>query len=607
MTKTLTETGNIQEALYLSKLSRNLSGPQLKIATAAYFIKRRQFDSAELCLDMVINEVLPAAVNEDSSLSLLINAIVEKALVAQSRKDFARAGRYLDLANGLLRHEKDPRTFDIGLVWSTKGVLALAQHDYRSAKRMFSKAVGILGSDNSDLAAHAKLSGGLAAYRDFDFELSLEMYRAATGSDNALVELQARLGIIDALTVLDRPQEAIAACKSLESDLPHLDLRQSIRTIVLANLREKIASNLLSQGKSVKAIRTYLKVAEKAALVERAKVFATLAVLAFGRGQPDRARLYEKEARDLSASLKHDIPEVLLSLSRLNLMRGHADVASQQLFDAIVDLPKGNRDPQILLPYDLMDISIRQVKGELSKAEEKTQGLHEFLGRVMPISSIYASILCTLGSLSQLNGDLDQAHQFYNQALSIGEQLHAPGVILQASSGLGQVALERHEVDQALQYFKRAHEIADAIGQVLSAHSMKIFELIAEIRMRGGPDERDAIALSELLEEGYRFESVPLDFQAVLNLAVLWSQIGDLDRAIDYFEEAAATAQQEGLTLAALIATGLLAIVLDDRGDKSRAEELLTNVLSQMEELGIDIPAKDQFADRYRDLTGFPF
>ena len=607
MAKTLTETGNIQEALYLSKLSRDSTGPQLKIATAAYFIKRRQLDSAELCLDMVINEVLSAAGNDDSYLSLLISAIVEKALVAQSRKDFIRAKRYLDLANELLRREKDPRTFDIGLVWSATGVLALTQHDYLSAKRMFSKAVGILGSDNSDLAAHAKLSGGLAAYRDFDFELSLEMYRAAIGSDSPLVEVQARLGVIDALTALERPDEAIAACKSLESDLPHLDLRQPIRTSVLAKLREKTASNYLSQGKSMTATKIYYKMRSKATIVERAKISATLAVLEFSRGKPDRARLLEQDAQALIAGIKRDIPEVLLSLSRLNLMRGHADVASQQLFDAILDLPKGSQNKQALLSYNLLDISVRQVKGELSRAEEKAQELHEFLDDAMPISSIHASVLCTLGNLSQLNGDLNQAYRFYDQALSIGEQVHAPGVILQASSGLGQVALEKHEVEQALQYFRRAHKIADTIGQVLSAHSLKISELIAETRMRGEPDEHDALALSELLEEGYRFESIPLDFQAMLNLAALWSQVGDLDRAINYFEEAAATAQQEGLTLAALIAKGLLAIALDDRGDKPKAEELLTAVLSDMEELGINIPAKDQFEDRYRDLTGFSF
>lgn len=607
MAKTTTKTGDIQEALYLSKLSRDLSGPPLKIATATYFITRGKLDSAELCLDMAIKKIISVTDSDDFQLSWLIKAIVEKAFVAQKRKDFVRAGLYLDLASELLKRGKGRQALDVGLVWTAKGTLALAQHDYRRAKNAFSKAVRTLGPDTPDLAAHAKLSGGIAAYRDFDFEKSLAMYRAASESDNPSVEVQARLGVINALTALDRSDDAIAACKSLESDLLRLDLRQVIRKRVHAALRDKAASNYLRQGKIAKAIKIYHKVWNKAAIVDRAKIFATLAVLEFSRGQPDRARFHEKETQDLIADLKHDIPEVLLSLSQLNLMRGHVDIAHQQLFDAMVELPKDSQYRQILLPYTIIDINIGRIKGELLRAKEKAQELQEFLSRTIPISSIHATILCILGSLYQLDGNLDQAYQFYDQSLSIGKQVRIPGSILQAYSRLGQVALERYEMDRALQYFKRAHKIADTVGQVLSAHSLKISELVAEMRLRGEPDEHDAIVLSELLEEGYRLESALLDFQAVLNLAVLWSQLGDLDRAIDYFKEAAATAQQEGLTLAALIAKGLLAIALDNRGDKAQAEKLLADVLSKMENLGIEIPAKDEFEERYRDLTGFLF
>jgi len=41
--------------------------------------------------------------------------------------------------------------------------------------------------------------------------------------------------------------------------------------------------------------------------------------------------------------------------------------------------------------------------------------------------------------------------------------------------------------------------------------------------------------------------------------------------------------------------------------DDDPAPKPLTDVLSEMKSRGIEIPAKDKFEERYRDLTGFSF
>jgi len=597
--------GNIQESLFLSGLSRKLSGPQLRLATASYFIKKRQLDSAELCLDLAIKEVLNAS---DKDTGLLKRMLVEKALIAQTRKDFNRAIRYLDQAEALPALAGE-QTFEAGLIHSAQGAVAFAQNDYRRAREMYEEAGRLFGSvdDGGDMRARAYWLAGFAAYREFDFEKSLELYQQARGGNDSLTEVQVRLGIIDALTVLNRSEEAIAACKSLEADIMKFSLRRSVQQNVLAALREKEANNWLSVGRTQRAVKIYRKLSEGASMAVRTKIFATLSVIEFIRGRSERSRLYEEEVQSLIAGMDHGISDVVLSLSRLNLMRGRVDLAERQLFDATVELPKTARGYRDTLAYKLMDVSISQTKGEFASAVDKAEELLDFLEGSMPFSTSHAAVLANLASFAQLNGDLERADDLYTQVLSIGEQLNAPGTILRALSGLGQVALEKIGPDTALSYFRKARGIAESMEQMISVHSLMISEVMAEIRMRGDPDEADAERLSDLLEQGFKFESTPLDLQAVFGLAQVWSEIGDLDRAASYYSGAADDAKRVGMTLAELIAKGLLAITMHNNGDAASAEEILSDVLTRMTSLGMQIPAKDMFEERYHDVTGFWF
>ena len=48
-------------------------------------------------------------------------------------------------------------------------------------------------------------------------------------------------------------------------------------------------------------------------------------------------------------------------------------------------------------------------------------------------------------------------------------------------------------------------------------------------------------------------------------------------------------------------------MLLDDMGEKAQAEQHLAEALRGMEHRGLEIEAKHAFAERFRDLTGWPF
>jgi tetratricopeptide (TPR) repeat protein len=595
------QEGNINEALYLSRLSQPANTPAFRIKTASYFVNRGQLDCAELTVDMAIKEIVKT---QKWDLELLVQALVNKAAIAKRRKDFDKAEGYLRKAYRFAL--KASSQVGKGLVFKGQGDIALAQNDYSIAKNRYERAVKLLMSDKPDLGERASYLCALSAYIDFDFKKSLDMYLIASRSTNALLQLQAHQGVIDALAALNRYEDTIAACRSLDSKLSsRFDVPHTVRQNTRMMLHKKQAGIYLTQGKTGRAAELYILAAKEATILERAKVLATLAVTEFVRGKPQKAEQYEKETRALLTGKDRDVPEVLRSFSELSLMRGSADVASQQLFGATLELPKIDANQLTLLPYDLLSISIMQSKAELSRAKEKADELYAFTKEKSPNTASHASVLSHLASIAQLNGHIEEAQEMYAETVSIGEDLACPSVILRGLSGLGSTALEQWQPQLALEHFGRALTIAKDTQQAITAHNLMIRQSVAEIRLREKASESDIEVLSNLLEDGYRYDSLPLDLHCMLQIASLCFELGDLNRAISYFDEAGKVSEENGLTLFELLAKGFVGMVLQDMGDTARAEDLLSYVLSRMSALGIEITARREFEERYRDITGF--
>lgn len=595
----------LQEALSLSSLERafTMNKTRLPLAIARYLIVSKQFDSAELCLDQAIRQ-------SHSDKPLLIELIIEKAELARVKRKHDKASRYLTKANILVKEMNDSRLS--ALVRRKEGDLATTQKDYPTALEKYEQAkIDYSAAEDESGKAQAAFSVALTAFRVFDFQKALQNYQeAAEYATNApTLHLLARIGEVDALTALSRSSEAIELCEAIEKEIRDLPGAEQDKKEHLFAVTGKKAINLSIQGAAQEAHAINLSRLGKAATsTQRAILCAELAESEFSRGQPEKARFYEKEAKVYRQGLENDLPGMLLPLSRLNLMRGDIHVAEQQLFDAMIELPDGLTQSE-RLAYDLHKSSLHITKAELGAAIILANQLYDVFSKIKPAPLVFTSVLAKLGDLALIQGETEAAQTHYEDSLKVASKLSAPGARAQSLSGLARVRAAQFEYEEALQLVSEALEIVQNIGGMkLFEHSLLLQRAdVLNKAIDDDPDEkRDRI--SDLLETGYCFESLPLDLQATLTLGLLcWHESRDEERAISYFEETASTAGKYGLTLIELFSKGLLGSLLQDVGESARAEDLLSQTLSRMEELGLALPAREDFEQRYRDLTGFAF
>lgn len=595
----------LQEALSLSSLEREfaMNKTRLPLAVARYLIVSKQFDSAELCLNQAIRQ-------SHSDKPLLIELVIEKAELARVTRKHDKASRYLAKANILVKEMKGSRLS--ALVRRKEGDLATTQKDYPTALEKYEQAkIDYSAAKDESGKAQTAFSVALTAFRVFDFQKALQNYRqvAANTTEDLGLYLRARIGEVEALTALSRSSEAIELCETLEKEILNLPGAEQSKKEHLFVVTGKKAINLSIKGNAQEAHEVNLSRLEKAATSKRRAVLcAEVAESEFSRGQPEKARFYEKEARVYRQGFENDLPGMLLSLSRLNLMRGDIHVAEQQLFNAMIELPD-DLTPSERLAYDLHGISLHITKAELGAAIVLANQLYDVLYKIKPAPLVFTSVLAKLGDLALIQGETETAQIHYEDSLKIASKLGAPGARAQSLSGLARVRAAQFEYEEALQLVSEALEIVQNIGGMkLFEHSLLVQRAnVLNKVIDDGPDEkRDRI--SDLLETGYCFESLPLDLQATLTLGLLcWHESREEERAISYFEETASTAEKYGLTLIELFSKGLLGSLLQDVGESARAEDLLSQALSRMEELGLILPAREDFEQRYRDLTGFAF
>jgi tetratricopeptide (TPR) repeat protein len=562
----------LQEALSLSSLERafTMNKTRLPLAIARYLIVSKQFDSAELCLDQAIRQ-------SHSDKPLLIELIIEKAELARVKRKHDKASRYLAKANILVKEMNDSHLR--ALVRRKEGDLATTQKDYPTALEKYEQAkIDYSAAEDESGKAQTAFSVALTAFRVFDFQKALQNYQeAAEYATNApTLHLLARIGEVDALTALSRSSEAIELCEAIEKEIRNLP----------GAVTGKKAINLSIQGAAQEAHAINLSRLGKAATSTQRAIFcAELAESEFSRGQPEKARFYEKEAKVYRQGLENDLPGMLLPLSRLNLMRGDIHVAEQQLFDAMIELPDGLTQSE-RLAYDLHKSSLCIAKAELGATTVLVDQLYAVFSKIEPAPLVFTSVLAKIAS-----------------------KLSAPGARAQSLSSLARVRAAQFKYEEALQLVSEAREIVQNIGEMkLFEHSLLLQRAdLLNKTIDDDPDKkRDRI--SDLLEMGYRFESLPLDLQTTITLGLLcWHESRDEERAISYFEETASTADKYGLTLIELFSKGLLGSLLQDVGESARAEDLLSQALSRMEELGLALPVREDFEQRYRDLTGFAF
>jgi tetratricopeptide (TPR) repeat protein len=497
----------------------------------------------------------------------------------------------------------------LGLVWKKRGDVALTDGRTEHALAAYTEARHAFAEQNAggQEATVAFLAGGVALEL-LQYELALQQYRDAASRWKAPeAALPARVGELSALTALHRTEESLERCRELGEAIVGAHLPRRQKRELLLRVSEKEFHNYALRGDLAKATEVLQTCLPIAPLEEQACHYATLAEWFFALGQAERSAAHAEEAQNLCRRMGKELPGVLLSVSRLELMRGNVHASEQRLFEAQVELPGGSPAGGNL-DCDLHQTSLHLAKGELDLAEELAHRLRERLSLCDPKPLACASVLNTLGAISQLRGSLDEAESLHREALGIAALLHAPLEHARSLSSLADTEASRSsDGGEALAYLGEATAIVSRCGLKLVEHAFLVQR--ETIACRAADDVDLALErLSELLRTGYKFQSTALDLQTLLSLGVLnWQRLEEPSTALSYLDDAVEIAGASGQRLCEILARGLRGGVLQDLGETREAKDALEQVLREMEDLGLDIAARHEFGELYHDLGGLWF
>ena len=612
----------------IERLVKDRAGRQL--ALGRYLLQQGKLAMAELCFETALREA-ETQTDPAKRSSIVVAALLGKAEVARRRRRFTVARKLLQQAGRAAQEADDPKM--LGLVHQERAEVELsegqpeaAHEELKAAQAAFARARDAAGE-----RVQTALKLGVVAQQLLRLREALGHYEEAErlasgltppkGQESAREKLRslALLGQANALHGLGRGEEALSRAEAAEKVLHKRADLKGFQSLI-AELR---ASVYEAQGRTDQATEHY-----EQALVDasedckaKARLCAHLAVLHFSLGLPEEARSFERRARELLEEGKEEVPEARLALSRLQLLRGRVPEAERDFIRAVTEFTAPDRRREIALRLFQADLDLQQ--GLFRAAEERVRSSYEELEELKAqgadVDSLRLSALQSLGRHARLRGNVEDAERFYQEALELAVRVGPRTAVAAALAGLARAAAARSEVPLAFEYLERAVEIGRECGATLQWRSLEAELLLLQERSgeagSSDPDLEDedgrptkvSPSLRDLVAEAKRLECLPLELTIETAWALHHWHQAQYEPALERLRGVNEKARRAGLAFSRIITEGLLGLLLDDMGEKAQAEQHLAEALRGMEHRGLEIEAKHAFAERFRDLTGWPF
>ncbi len=328
-----------------------------------------------------------------------------------------------------------------------------------------------------------------------------------------------------------------------------------------------------------------IRLAVSPASLSAAASYRNLGVVAWSRDRLQEAEEHHRRSLEIRDRLAPGSLAVASSLNNLGIVafrRGKLKTAADSHGRALALRERLAPDsPEVA--GSLVNLGNAVIRGgELPAASTYlTRALGIYQRRPSDHPRELVAVLNSLGVVAQRRGELEQATDYYRQALDLQAQ-RAPGTYMHAGllNNLGVVAHLLGEPDLAADYQSRALEIQEKVapGSLYVAESLTYLAVIATER---GDTVEAARRYSTALEIRQRLAPSSLAVAETLNqLALLTSQRGDTEGA-DRHLQAALAIQQRLAPISVHIAATFdnLGRVAHQRGDPEGAAEHFARAL----------------------------
>jgi CHAT domain-containing protein/Tfp pilus assembly protein PilF len=199
---------------------------------------------------------------------------------------------------------------------------------------------------------------------------------------------------------------------------------------------------------------------------EVATSLSSIGDLYYLRDELDKASAMYRQALSIRKRVAPGSLDLAESLSKLGVVafRRHHRKQAEKYQQQALAIREKHAPGSLLVAESLLRLGYSSVN-DLAKAESLIARAFDIQRVLAPDSLLVATTLSILTQVSEVQGHLDQARDYQQQALGIQERL-APGSLLLgiSLSQLGKIAFDRGDLDAAQEYLQRALAITEELA-----------------------------------------------------------------------------------------------------------------------------------------------
>ncbi|MFX0094156.1 MAG: tetratricopeptide repeat protein [Candidatus Hodarchaeota archaeon] len=198
-----------------------------------------------------------------------------------------------------------------------------------------------------------------------------------------------------------------------------------------------------------------------------------------------------------------------------------------------------------------------------------------------------ASLLYHKGTIYRLKGNLDQALEYHQKALTIQNKLGKKQDIAASLNCIGIIYDLKGDLNQALEYHQRSLVLRQEIGNkhliALSLHNIGVIYLLKGNLNQALKHYEDSLVLFE--ETGNK----ELIGSSLTNIGIVYRQKGELDQALEYYQRSLTLREPTGNKQEIMRLLSNIGIIYAQKGELNQALEYYQKSLELQMEIGHNI------------------
>ncbi|MFQ5980463.1 MAG: tetratricopeptide repeat protein [Candidatus Heimdallarchaeota archaeon] len=298
--------------------------------------------------------------------------------------------------------------------------------------------------------------------------------------------------------------------------------------------------------------------------------------------------LHEVERLEKTVDLEQiGLLQCVILRSRIHTAKGEAEKGLQLAQDASIESEK-TENPLIVIDVLISKATALLTLGRLDSCLEILQNGESLLPTIQDREEFLADRKAILkyiaGKAYRRKGDLERAHEFFQDCLSIRE---ASGSVTESADPLNDIGIIyaiKGEFNPALDYLERSLAIFETLGNKQSI--VKLRNNIGRIYEQIGELDQALENLELSLELSEELGNKQLTAALLLNIGLIALYKGELDSALDFYEQSFAIFEELENKSQMADCLNNIGVVYTTKGELEKVLEIYQRSLELRKELG---------------------